>query len=57
MMLGQAREKFAQIAGPGGGSSLNGAAMKSEATADLERLTKELEMLVSGGSGYTFIIG
>jgi len=57
MMLGQAREKFAQIAGPGGGSSLNGAAMKSEATADLERLTKELETLVSGGSGYTFIIG
>lgn len=57
MMLGQAREKFAQIAGPTGGSSLNGAAMKSEATADLERLTKELETLVSGGLGYTFIIG
>lgn len=57
MMLGQAREKFAQIAGPTGGSSLNGAAMKSEATADLERLTKELETLVSGGTGYTFVIG
>ena len=57
MMLGQAREKFAQIAGPAGGSSLNGAAMKSEATADLERLTKELETLVSGGSGYTWITG
>jgi hypothetical protein len=57
MMLGQAREKFAQIAGPGGGSSLNGAAMKSEATSDIERLTKELETLVSGGSGYTFVIG
>jgi hypothetical protein len=57
MMLGQAREKFAQIAGPGGGSSLNGAAMKSEATSDLERLTKELETLVSGGQGYTFVIG
>jgi GTPase involved in cell partitioning and DNA repair len=57
MMLGQAREKFAQIAGPQGGSSLNGASMKSEAAADLERLTKELETLVSGGSGYSFIIG
>lgn len=57
MMLGQARELFSQIAGPGGGTSLNGAAMKSEATADLERLTKELETLVSGGSGYSFIIG
>ena len=57
MMLGQAREKFAQIAGPGGGSSLNGAAMKTEATTDIERLTKELETLVAGGAGYTFIIG
>lgn len=57
MMLGQAREKFSQLAGPQGGASLNGAAMKSEATADIERLTKELETLVSGGSGYTWIIG
>ena len=57
MMLGQAREKFAQIAGPQGGSSLNGAAMKTEAQADLDRLTKELETLVSGGLGYSFIIG
>jgi hypothetical protein len=57
MMLGQAREKFAQIAGPQGGSSLNGAAMKAEAQTDLDRLTKELETLVSGGSGYSFIIG
>ena len=57
MMLGQAREKFAQIAGPGGGSSLNGAAMKTEATTDIERLTKELETLGAGGAGYTFIIG
>jgi len=57
MMLGQAREKFGQIAGPTGGSSLNGAAMKSEATADIERLTKELETVVPGGYGYSFIIG
>jgi hypothetical protein len=32
MMLGQAREKFAQIAGPQGGSSLNGAALKIRST-------------------------
>jgi hypothetical protein len=57
MILGQAREKFAQIAGPQGGSSLNGAAMKAEAQTDLDRLTKELETLVSGGSGYGVIIG
>jgi hypothetical protein len=57
MMLGQAREKFAQIAGPGGGSSLNGATLKSEATAEMEKLTDDLMKLVPGGSGYSFIIG
>ena len=58
IMLGQAREKFAQIAGPGGGSSLNGAAMKTEGQADIDRLTAELITGVGGGNiGYTFIIG
>jgi hypothetical protein len=57
MMLGQAREKFAQIAGPQGGSSLNGASMKSEAQGDLDRLTVELTTLVSGGIGYSWLIG
>jgi hypothetical protein len=57
MMIGQAREKFAQIAGPQGGTSLNGATMKQEATADMERLTTELVTLVSGGLGYSWIIG
>jgi hypothetical protein len=57
IMLGQAREKFASIAGPQGGTALNGAAMKQEGQADLERLTTELVTLVPGGSGYTFIIG
>ena len=57
MMLGQAREKFAQIAGPQGGSALNGAAMKSEATTEIEKLTAELINLVSGGIGYSWIIG
>ena len=57
MMLGQAREKFAQIAGPQGGSSLNGAAMKSEATTEMDKLIEDLKTLVSGGSGYGFLIG
>lgn len=57
MMLGQAREKFAQIAGPAGGSALNGAAMKTEATAEMEKLIDDLMKLVPGGSGYTWIIG
>lgn len=57
IMLAQAREKFAQIAGPQGGSSLNGSALKSEATAELENLEKEIENLVPGGTPMTFIIG
>jgi hypothetical protein len=57
IMLGEARSKFASIAGPQGGGSLNGGDLKSDGKADLEKLDKELETLVSGGTGYTFIIG
>jgi hypothetical protein len=57
LMLGQAREKFASIAGPSGGTALNGAAMKSEAQAEIEKLTKDLETAVPGGIGYSWIIG
>ena len=58
MMLGQAREKFASIAGPQGGTQLNGAALKQEAQADIERLTAELVNYVPGTvAGYTFVIG
>jgi hypothetical protein len=57
IMLAQAREKFASIAGPQGGTALNGGALKSEAAAEIEKLEKELETNVSGGTGYTFIIG
>lgn len=57
IMLGQARELFSQIAGPQGGTSLNGAAMKAEGQADIDRLTLELVTLVSGGIGYSWIIG
>jgi hypothetical protein len=57
MMLGQAREKFANIAGPAGGSSLNGAALKTEAQQEMEKLIDDLMKLVPGGSGYSWIIG
>ena len=57
LMLGGAREKFAQIAGPQGGTSLNGTAMKTEAKEMIEKLEQELMQQVTGGAGYTFIIG
>lgn len=56
-MLGEAREKFATIAGPQGGTSLNGSSLKSEATAEMEKLEQEVSMAVSGGTGYGFTIG
>ena len=57
MMLGQAREKFASIAGPQGGTALNGAAMKNEAQQEMDKLVDDLMKLVPGGSGYTWITG
>jgi len=57
IMLGQAREKFASIAGPQGGTALNGASLKAEGQADIDRLTDELKTNVSGGIGYSWIIG
>lgn len=56
-MLGEARSKFATIAGPQGGSSLNGDSLKSEAQAEMEKLETEVAMAVSGGVGYGFTIG
>jgi hypothetical protein len=56
MMLGQAREKFAQIAGPQGGTSLNGAALKSEAQAEMDKLMEDLKTGVTT-QGWGWIIG
>jgi hypothetical protein len=56
-MLGEARSKFATIAGPQGGSSLNGDALKSEAQAEMEKLEQEVSQGVAGGNGYGFLIG
>jgi hypothetical protein len=56
-MLGEARSKFATIAGPQGGSALNGDALKAEAQAEMEKLENEVAMAVPGGTGYGFTIG
>tara|TARA_B100001996_G_scaffold17245_2_gene14214 strand:- start:1941 stop:2768 length:828 start_codon:yes stop_codon:yes gene_type:complete len=55
--LGEARSKFATIAGPQGGSTLNGDALKNEAVAEMEKLEEELKLQVAGGIGYGFTIG
>ena len=56
-MLGEARSKFATIAGPQGGSTLNGDALKQEAQAELDKLEEDLKLQVAGGQGYGFTIG
>ena len=56
-MLGEARSKFATIAGPQGGSTLNGDTLKAEAQAEMDKLELEVAMAVPGGTGYGFIIG
>jgi hypothetical protein len=56
-MLGEARSKFATIAGPQGGSALNGDALKAEAQAEYEKLENDVSLQVTGGVGYGFSIG
>jgi hypothetical protein len=56
-MLGEARSKFATIAGPQGGSALNGDALKAEAQQEMEKLELEVSQQVAGGVGYGFTIG
>mgnify|MGYP003627922319 CR=1 FL=1 len=55
-MLGEARSKFATIAGPQGGSTLNGDALKNEAAQEMEKLEQEVATQVTGGVGYSFTI-
>ena len=56
-MLGEARSKFATIAGPQGGSALNGDTLKAEAQSEMEKLEMEVSQAVPGGTGYGFLIG
>jgi len=57
MIIGEAREKFATIAGPQGGGSLNGAAMKSEAQIQMDAKILELTNYVDGSQPITWVIG
>ena len=57
IMLGEAREKFGTIAGPQGGTQLNGAALKSEGKAELETLEQDLINYKDGSTPLTFVIG
>ena len=57
IMLGEAREKFATIASPQGGTTLNGTALKAEGLAQIEKLELELTMYVDGQTPMWFTRG
>jgi len=57
MIIGEAREKFGQIAGPQGGGTLNGTAMKSEAQGQMDVLIENLKNYVDGSQPLYWVIG
>jgi hypothetical protein len=56
-IIGEAREKFGSIAGPSGGTSLNGTAMKAESKAEQERLLDDLRKYQDYSQPLTWIQG
>jgi hypothetical protein len=57
MMLGEAREKFASLPGPQGGTTLNGTALKTEGAAMIEKLDAEINNYMAGETPMWFVIG
>ena len=57
MMIGEAREKFGTIAGPQGGGTLNGTAMKTEAQTQMDALIEQLKAYVDASQPLTWVIG
>lgn len=56
-ILGEARSKFGTIAGPQGGTTLNGTALLAEAKEEMTKLEEDLKTYVDGGTPLTFVIG
>lgn len=60
--LGMIRSKFSTVPGPGGGVSLNGSELLSNATADFDELRRQINDLEVGNGGgefgqHSFVIG
>jgi hypothetical protein len=55
--IGEAREKFGSIAGPGGGTTLNGSQMKAEGNKMFEELLVDLKNYSDWSQPLTFVIG
>jgi hypothetical protein len=57
IILGEARSKFAQIAGPQGGTQLNGDALKTEGLAAIEALEADMKAYGTGEKPMWFVVG
>jgi len=57
IMLGEAREKFNQIASPQGGTSLNGTQLKAEGKAEIEVLEMDITNYKDGGTPLWWVQG
>ena len=56
-IIGEAREKFGTIAGPQGGGTLNGTAMKGEAQTQMDYLIEQLKNYIDGSQPLSWVIG
>jgi len=57
LMLAEARGKFAQIAGPQGGTTLNADSLRQDALDAIEKLEDDIMLHREGSTGYGFTIG
>lgn len=57
LIIGEAREKYAAVAGPAGGTSLNGTAMKAEGKQLMDELIDELKRYVDWSMPLTWVQG
>ena len=57
LIIGEAREKFGTIAGPGGGTTLNGSAMKAEGSKMQADLLEDLKRYVDYSQPLTWVQG
>jgi len=56
-MLGEARGKFATVAGPQGGTTLNGDQLKADATETMAQLEEDIKLYKEGSTGLGIIVG
>lgn len=56
-ILGEARSKFASLAGPQGGTQLNGTALITESREEMQKLEEDLKNYTDGSMPLTWVIG